>query len=192
MITYLHIQETKNTGERSLLTLFYDRLVENETEEKSPNELQKDLVDLEFQLFRMQENIKEISKKSQVIGIDQTKEDKWVIVSAEDDGTQCKIMINDCETAYKGEWDFSIHAIYSDEDKIHIGDIKGPANKGYGSICMNYLKDIAKEQNIPYITGDIAKRDWDHVDRLIYFYEKHDFDVEIDYKEKSGEIVWND
>jgi GNAT superfamily N-acetyltransferase len=176
----------------ALRTLLFDRLLVDDNEPKDPLELRNNLVELEFQLFRMQENIKEISKKNQVIGIDQTKEDKWVIVSAEDDGHRCKIMVNDCETAYNGNWDFSIQAVYADSDKIHIGDIKGPANKGYGSICMNYLKDIAREQNIPYITGDIAKRDWDHVDRLIHFYEKHDFDVDIDHKDKSGDIIWSD
>ncbi len=172
--------------------LLFDRLQEDEYKRKDPLEVRKDLVELEFQLFRMQENIKEISKKNQIIGIDQTKDDKWVIVSAEDNGNQCKIMINDCENPYRGKWDFSIHAVYTDEDNIHIDDIRGPANKGYGSICMNYLKEIAREQNIPYITGDIAKRDWDHVDRLVHFYEKHDFSVDIDHKERSGEIVWSE
>ncbi len=170
--------------------MLFNRLQEKDSPVKDPLELRKNLVELEFQLFRMQENIKEISKKNQVIGIDQTKDDKWVIVSAEDNGNQCKIMVNNCEEPYKGTWDFSIHAIYTNEDSIHIGDIKGPANQGYGSICMNYLKEFAREQNIPYITGDIAERDWDHVDRLVHFYEKHDFQVDINHKERSGEIVW--
>jgi len=170
--------------------MFYNRLLVDENDSKDPKELKQDLAELEFQLFRMQENIKEISKAKQVIGIDQTKDEKWVIVSAEDDGNQCKIMVNDCETPYNGQWDFALQAVYKDEDNIHIGDIKGPANKGYGSICINYLKDLARDQNIPYITGDIAERDWDHVDRLIYFYEKHDFRVELDNCDRSGEIIW--
>lgn len=55
---------------------------------------------------------------------------------------------------------------------------------------MNYLKEVAKEQNIRYITGDIAKRDWDHIDTLVHFYKKHDFHIDIDKETKSGEIVW--
>lgn len=156
------------------------------------NQAPVDAEELQFQLFRMQDNLKEIAKRWKVVGIDQTKEDKWVVVYAQNDGDSCKVMLNDCETAYRGKWDFSIHATYSDDHAIHIGDIKGPANKGYGSICMNYLKEIAKDQNIPTITGDIAKRDWDHVDRLVHFYEKHDFKVNIDYEEQAGEIEWND
>lgn len=53
-----------------------------------------------------------------------------------------------------------------------------------------FKKDLSIEQNIPEITGDIDDRDWDHVDLLIHFYEKHDFQVEIDYEDKSGEIKW--
>jgi GNAT superfamily N-acetyltransferase len=155
-------------------------------------ELKEDLENLEFQLFRMQDNLKEIAKGNQIMGIEQTKEDKWVVVSAVDDGNLCKIMVNDCERSYKGKWDFSIHATYSDDSRIHIADIKGPANKGFGSICMKYLKEIAREQNVPYITGDIAERDWDHVNRLIHFYEKHHFQVTINEETKSGEIKWND
>lgn len=148
--------------------------------------------ELEFQLFRMQENMKNIAKEAQVMGIDQTKEDKWVIVYSKDDGNSCRVMISDCETAYKGIWDFSIQAVYQDDETIKIGDIKGPSNLGYGSICMSYLKEIARNQNIPYITGDLAERDWDHLNRLIHFYKKHHFQVYVDRENKSGEIVWND
>ncbi|MCD7035077.1 hypothetical protein LRR81_12540 [Metabacillus sp. GX 13764] len=148
--------------------------------------------ELEFQLYRMQENMKEIAKHADVLGIGQSKEDKWVIVYAADDGNACKIMISECETSYKGTWDFAIQAVYQDEDTIKIGDIKGPSNLGYGSICMPYLKDIARRQNIPYIAGDIAERDWDHLNRLLHFYEKHSFHIELDEKSKCGEILWND
>ncbi|RDI43158.1 hypothetical protein [Falsibacillus pallidus] len=160
------------------------------TEERSKEELIKEKDQLEIQLFRMQQSMQEIAKKWDVLGIDQTKEDNWVVVYALNDGNQCKVMVNDCETTFQGVWDFSIHATYADNDSIHIGDIKGPADRGYGSICMKHLKEIAKDQNIPSITGDIAKRDWDHVDRLIHFYEKHQFDVSIDKNTKSGEIIW--
>jgi GNAT superfamily N-acetyltransferase len=160
-----------------------------EEEKKNPQKLEQELEDLEFQVFRMQENVKEIAKKWQIIGIEQTKEEKWVIVSIVDDGQVCKIMLNDCESAYRGVWDFSIQAKYEDQSTIHIGDIKGEENKGYGSICMDYLKEHAKDQNVQYIKGDLAKRDWDHLDRLIHFYEKHDFDVEVDYENCNGSII---
>ncbi|PGT82340.1 hypothetical protein [Bacillus sp. AFS040349] len=168
----------------------FSKLLEVDQRSDNPEELKEELEDLEFQVFRMQDNLKEIAKRSKVLGVDQTKEDKLVIVYTPEDEQSCKIMLCDCETSYKGKWDFSIHATYIDDETIHIGDIKGPANKGYGSICMDYLKELAIEQNIPKITGDIAKRDWDHVDRLVHFYEKHDFHVEINYDHKSGEIMW--
>lgn len=162
-------------------------LAEEDTRNKE--QLKRDLEELEFQLYRMQDNMKEIARKWQVIGIDQTKEDSWVIVYKEKDEDSCKIMLYECDAAFRGEWDFSIHAKFEDDDTIFIGDIKGPANKGYGSICMKHLKEVAKEHNIQYITGDIAERDWDHVDRLKYFYEKHNFEVDIDQHNKCGEII---
>nr|WP_285874144.1 hypothetical protein [Halalkalibacter oceani] len=145
---------------------------------------------MEFQLFRMQENMKEIAKRWKVIGIEPTNEEEWVIVSMVDDGHLCKIMLNQCNTADRGKWDFSIQAQYETPHTIHIGDIKGQENRGFGSICMKYLKDHAKAQNVQYIKGDLAKRDWDHIDRLIHFYEKHHFEVEVDYENLNGSIVW--
>ncbi len=162
----------------------------DERETKNKQELKEEIVDLEFQMFRMQDNLKEIAKKWQVIGIEQAKNSSWVIIYTADDGETCKIMLNDCDSAFRGNWDFSIQASYEDEHTIHIGDIKGPENLGYGSICMHYLKELAKDQNIQYITGDIAKRDWDHKERLVHFYKKHNFKVNIDKETKSGEIEW--
>ncbi|WP_332631516.1 hypothetical protein [Halalkalibacter flavus] len=160
-----------------------------EEEKRDPVELEQNLVDLEFQMFRMQANVKEIAKKRQILGIEQTKEEKWVIVSIVDDGHACKIMLNDCESAFRGSWDFSIQAKYEDQSTIFIGDIKGEENKGYGSICMDYLKEHAQDQNVQYIKGDLAERDFDHLDRLIHFYDKHNFDIEVDHENCSGSIV---
>ncbi len=71
-------------------------------------------------------------------------------------------MLTDCESSFSGKWNFSIQAQFENDETIHITDIK----------------------------GDIAKRDWDHVERLIHFYEKHDFEIEIDYSIQSGELKW--
>ncbi|UCZ55309.1 GNAT family N-acetyltransferase [Bacillus shivajii] len=146
--------------------------------------------DLEFQVFRMQENMKKIAKNWNILGIDQTKEEKWVIVYASDDGNVCKIMLHDCETPFDGSWDFSIHAQYDEHHQIHIDDIRGDENRGFGSICMNFLKEHALEQNISCIKGDIVKRDWGHIDRLIHFYEKHHFHVSIEQEKQHGMIYW--
>jgi GNAT superfamily N-acetyltransferase len=158
-------------------------------EKETENKLDRD--DLEFQLLRLQNDMKQIAKDFDVIGVDQTKDDNLVIVYKTEEMDQCKIMLNDCESRYDG-WDFAIDAVYEDGNTLHIGDIKGPANKGYGSICMEYLKETASDNSIPLIKGDIAKRDWDHVDRLIHFYEKHDFEVELDVENKCGKIEWKD
>ncbi|MBU8907955.1 GNAT family N-acetyltransferase [Desertibacillus haloalkaliphilus] len=160
-------------------------------ETPDPVTLQRDFEELEFQVFRMQQNLKEIAKKWQVIGIDQPRENRWVIIYALDDGHSCRVMLNDCEAPYRGQWDFCIQAQYIDEHTIHIGDIKGEENRGYGSVCMYYLKEIARKHNIQFIQGDIAERDWGHLDRLIHFYKKHNFQVQLTTEQKTGKIICN-
>jgi len=160
--------------------------------EKNKEELKEELDSLEIQLFRMQNNIKEIAKKSDIVSIDQTKEENWVVIYTNMDKDSFQIMLHDCSKPYRGKWDSAIQAEYKDEQTIHIADIKGLENKGYGSVLMKHLKEVAKDQNIPYITGDIVERDADHFDRLSYFYQKHSFDVKIDYDNLTGKIVWND
>lgn len=162
----------------------------DKNEKMDREELKENLEDLEFQLLNIQDHVKQIAKKWNVIGIEQTKEENWVIVYTSDRGENFKIMVDDCKYPFRG-WDFSLQAYYKDDNTIHIGDITGPENKGYGSICMKYLKEVARNHNIQSITGDIAKRDWDHKDRLVYFYKKHDFEVSIDRDQQSGEIEWN-
>lgn len=149
------------------------------------------LEEMEFQIFRMRENLFEIAKKWEVVAIDQTKEEQWVILYKYDDGNQCQIMLNECETAYTGQWDFCIQATYTETNTIHINDIKGPVNKGYGSVCMSYLQQMAEQKNIQYLTGDLVQRDWNHINRLIAFYEKHHFQVSVNAETKSGRIIWN-
>ncbi|WP_026689632.1 hypothetical protein [Alteribacter aurantiacus] len=158
--------------------------------EKSKDELLKEKSELEFQLFRMQENVKEIAKRFSVLGIDQTKDENWVIVYASENNDTCKIMLHDCTSPFLGNWDFSIHAQYTDHHTIQIDDIRGEENKGYGSVCMDYLKQHATNQNVHAIKGNIVKRDWDHIDRLVHFYEKHYFKVKLSKHEKHGKIYW--
>ncbi|RKL69338.1 hypothetical protein CR203_04740 [Salipaludibacillus neizhouensis] len=160
-------------------------------QEKTKEDRFSELEELEFQVFRMQQNMKEISKHHDVLGIDETKENKWVIIYVSDDGNICKVMAHDCEKPYQGKWDFSIHAHYKNDFCVHIDDIRGKENLGFGSVCMRFLKEYtAERKNIRAISGAISKRDWGHVDRLEYFYKKHRFHVELEPEEKKGEIIW--
>lgn len=161
-------------------------------QEKNKEEIKKELDILEIQLFRMQNNIKEIAKKSEVISIDQTRKDEWVVVYADREENTWQIMLNSCKEAYRGNWHSALQAELIDDSTIHIAAIKGQENKGYGSVLMNHLKEIARGENVQYITGDLVERDFDHVDRLKHFYKKHNFDVKVDHEEKCGEILWND
>ncbi|NGP46522.1 hypothetical protein G4V62_16790 [Bacillaceae bacterium SIJ1] len=146
----------------------------------------------EFQLFRIQQNIKDIAKegKQEVLGLEQDKYDEWVVVSRRTDGLIFEIRLNSCKTSYRGQWDFMLTGEYTKEGTLWIGDIKGEVNQGFGSICMAYLKEQAEEYNAWRIEGDLAKRDWGHLDRLIHFYQKHGFDVQLDEETYSGSICW--
>ncbi|MFD1038274.1 hypothetical protein ACFQ3N_07600 [Virgibacillus byunsanensis] len=159
---------------------------------KNKDELREELDTLEIQLFRMQENIKKIAKKAEVVSIDQTNDDEWVVVYADKGSETFQLMLHDCGKPYRGNWDSAIEAKYKKDHCLHIADIKGEENKGYGSILMKHLKELAREENLQYITGDLVERDFGHVNRLKHFYSKHNFDVKIDHEEQSGEIVWND
>lgn len=166
--------------------VLYDR-----KQDKNKETLIEEMENLEFQMFRMQENLKEIAKKWTVLGIDQTKEEKWVIVYSSDDGNVCKIMAHDCDEAFRGKWAFSIHAQYKHDYHVHIDDIRGEENRGFGSVCLKFLKEYTTDQNIHTISGDISNRDWDHLDRLIHFYKKHRFHVDVEHSQQKGEIYWH-
>ncbi|MFD2639077.1 hypothetical protein [Piscibacillus salipiscarius] len=168
----------------------FPRLLELEAEQ-TQEERQAELENMEFQVLRMRENIKEISKKYDIVGIDQTKQDNWVIVFKDADDEKGQLMVNDCAGPFKGHWDSCMQLEFKDEQTVHIADIKGPEDQGYGSILMNYLKDLVKEFNYQYITGDLVERDWDHLNRLTYFYEKHNFNVNVDPNQQKGEIIWH-
>jgi len=84
--------------------------------------------------------------------------------------------------------------VYSrEESNIFIGDIKihnDNISKGYGTLMIKELFKIVLEQNVTSITGNISSVDWDHIERLIHFYEKNGFEVILNEEEKEGKIQW--
>ncbi|SDN34203.1 hypothetical protein [Alkalicoccus daliensis] len=158
-----------------------------ETKEKET--IIQEYENLEMQLLRLQNNLKEIAKHYNVVGVEQTKEDSLLILYTSDNGEICRFMAHECNKPFQGHWDFSIHASYK-EDCLHIDDIRGEADKGFGSVCIQHLKDYIKSRNVPFLTGNISPRDWGHSDRLIHFYQKHNFHIHLNESEQSGEIYW--
>lgn len=118
--------------------MVFSKLLEAEVGQTDPEERKKELEELEFQVYRMRENMKEISQKYDVIGIDQTKYSNWVIVFKEDDGNICRVMLDDCQSPFRGSWDFCIQAEYTDHNNIHIADIKGPGRSRI-RFCVNEI-----------------------------------------------------
>lgn len=67
-------------------------------------------------------------------------------------------------------------------------------HRGYGSVLLTALIDIALENSIKEISGWISYADEDHFDKLDYFYKKHGFAVFwLDNKRhvhKAADIIW--
>lgn len=88
---------------------------------------------------------------------------------------------------------------FFDEDFTNISladiDIKEHlTSHGYGSILLNTLIKIAQERNTNSITGWISKVDSDHLERLVHFYKKHKFTVDL-FDDKNdnlriGNLEW--
>jgi len=68
---------------------------------------------------------------------------------------------------------------------IEIRDIpKDPSekykNKGIGSRALKIVDIMAIKLKAGYIFGGISRFDYDHIDRLVYFYKKNGFDILFD------------
>ncbi|TPG68658.1 GNAT family N-acetyltransferase [Brevibacillus laterosporus] len=87
----------------------------------------------------------------------------------------------------------SIAAMESGNNSLYISDINVKeieTNKGYGSLLLNQLKANALQYNKNRITGTLTSADLtDHGNRLVHFYRKHDFEVEL--FGSIGKVVWN-
>lgn len=89
-------------------------------------------------------------------------------------------------------FDTKLEALFSsDETTIIIGDLIGKTrNKGIGQALMELLFEIAKENEITKIIGELGSADLsDHKERLVHFYEKMGFTVNINPDGKNGKIL---
>lgn len=84
--------------------------------------------------------------------------------------------------------DFTNISLADIEIKEHLTSL------GYGSILLNTLIKIAQERNVNSITGWISKVDSDHLERLVHFYKKHKFIVDLSDDKKDnlriGSLEW--
>lgn len=61
-------------------------------------------------------------------------------------------------------------------------------NKGYGSAIIRALIKYAINNNCTMISGELSPVDFNHLDKLIYFYKKNLFEVSLNPSGDSGEI----
>lgn len=130
-----------------------------------------------------------------VLGIDKTKLGEWLVIWRHPDDVD--LYVTRVGKKYRGWFEgkvTSLLATFHEETKrIHIEDIQsngGNHNRGYASSAMKHLFFLANRLGVTTITGKISFVDWDHVDRLKYFYEKHGFLVRLNPEAQSGSIRW--
>ncbi|BAU28212.1 acetyltransferase (GNAT) family protein [Aneurinibacillus soli] len=75
------------------------------------------------------------------------------------------------------------------DKSLYIADIRvfgESINKGYGSLMMKELLQIARSQKekVFFVTGNMDYGDEEHYKRLIHFYEKYGFTC------RDGKILW--
>lgn len=83
--------------------------------------------------------------------------------------------------------------VYPDAQHLEIADIKiegKHVNRGYGSIVMGEILEIAHQMQIKFITGWISHVDWGHIDRSVHFYRKFGFEVEVNKEIGRGTLLW--
>lgn len=61
-------------------------------------------------------------------------------------------------------------------------------NKGYGTILVQELVNLAKEMKVSKVVGNISPIDWKHIARLQHFYEKLGFLVTLKDEKKYGSV----
>ncbi|MBU5220472.1 hypothetical protein KQI67_28275 [Bacillus albus] len=137
------------------------------------------------------------SKDAEIIGIAKNKEKKEMIVYKE--CTECSVYIKLLGESSRGfERVSQINArIYKNSDYryMKIEDIQMIDNyMGNGSIAMEYLIKTSKKMGISYIEGVLAISSVngevikEHFDRLIHYYEKFGFEVNIESGSTLGNI----
>jgi len=74
------------------------------------------------------------------------------------------------------------------KSELFIGDYESDIeNKGYGSILLRNVIELARTINISRITGNLSAVDSDHFDKLEHLYSKYGFKVNI--LGKTGTIL---
>ena len=74
------------------------------------------------------------------------------------------------------------------KSELFIGDYESDIeNKGYGSILLRNVIELARTINVSRITGNLSAVDSNHFDKLEYLYSKYGFKVNI--LGKTGTIL---
>lgn len=156
---------------------------------------------MQYELSYQLESIKQVD--SEVLQVLERKDSKVIVYRIFDEDIQPEdasdILLKARIIKKKGvlvpePW---LHASFNEKlSKLSISDINinnALVNDGYGSMLLGNLIQIAKKNDTKEISGWISRADYNHIDRLVHFYKKHDFEVGL-YNESNsvaiGDIVW--
>lgn len=130
-----------------------------------------------------------VYKKRSKIFIDKTKKGVEVLVVVNEEGIEIEIF--DLETKYYAENRSMVlwaNRNVIDEEAFFIKDIQGGNSLGHGELILKYLFEIAKKNKILKIGGRVSSGDFDHIERLKYFYKKMGFVGNYDNM-KGGDLI---
>jgi hypothetical protein len=158
--------------------------------QKRANDVEDEKEKLEKRIDILRYNVnKMIELGKDIIAVDLDKLGEPVIVYTDKSDSSKHVFLKDCQTKFK-DWDFAILSTYrSSVNDLYIDDISGTSiNLGYGTICMNYLQEIAHDLRVKKITGEIVNGE--HIDRLKHFYSKNGFVINFPEDSEKGYIEW--
>ncbi|WP_456276192.1 hypothetical protein [Bacillus sp. AK128] len=134
---------------------------------------------LEKKIDTLQYNVnKLIELNYRIFSLEKDKLGEPIIIYTDADQTSRNVYIKDCQTKWYEEYDFAAFATYNEADNnLRIDGIKGDAiNQGYGSICINYLQEIAHNLRVKKVVVSINEPESE--ERVEHFLTKHGFTLD--------------
>lgn len=66
------------------------------------------------------------------------------------------------------------------DHSVFIDDIQGGSSRGHGTLAMERLLSSATQWGSTRVFGRLSPVDFNHIDRLVAFYKKFEFDIDLE------------
>jgi N-acetylglutamate synthase-like GNAT family acetyltransferase len=150
------------------------------TNRREINRLRDENMRLEYLI----KGVNDIAKDNNLIGIRKTKKEEYAILYRHKMQRYEFDVCIDIPFGDKTRNVLNLLATLDNEKKtIEIDDIQiaeEDTHKGYGTLALSYFIEKSKKDGIKKIYGTISSKDYiDHGERLVAFYEKFEFNINI-------------